>query len=87
MPAGFPGIPGEAIITRLDAPGGGCWYITNYGGVAAVGGASFRGNPLQNGNEGRIGPGYENPPRYIVSAYTSGPGYVMVSNRNETYRY
>lgn len=86
-PAGWPGLSGEMIIKRLDAPGGGCWYITNFGGVANVGGAPNRGSCLANNNACRMGPGYENPPRYVVDAANSGSGYVMYSNRGEVYTF
>lgn len=82
-PPGWPGAPGEVIIKRLDAPGGGCWYISNLGGVANVGGAPFKGAAIGN----RMGPGFENPPRYIVDATVSGNGYVLFSNRGEKYDY
>jgi hypothetical protein len=86
-PAGWPGLAGEVIITRLLAPGGGCWYITNYGGVANVAGAPQRGSCLANNNQCRMGPGYENPPRYVVSAVNNGSGYTMYSNKGETYNF
>jgi hypothetical protein len=82
-PPGWPGVSGEVIIKRLDAPGGGCWYFSNYGGVANVGGAPFKGAAINN----RFGPGYENPPRYAVDAQNLGSGYVIISNRGERYSY
>jgi len=79
------GISGEVTIAHLQAPGGGCWYISNWGGVHASGGAPFKGSCLEGGNKCRIGPGYENPPRYITSAANLGAGYQMWSNRGENY--
>lgn len=75
-PAGFPGAPGEVIIKKLPAPGGGCWWITNLGGVANTGGAPFKGSAISH----RMGPGYETPPRFIVDAVVLGKGYRLVSN-------
>lgn len=79
-----PGIPGEVVIKRLDAPGGGCWYITNFGGVYAMAGAPFKGSCV---GACRTGPGYEDPPRYMVDAANLGSGYQMWSNRGEHYAF
>lgn len=75
-PAGWPSLPGEVMIKRLDAPGGGCWYFSNFGGVAAVGGAPFKGAAINN----RFGPGFEKPPRYAIDAVNLGSGYRIISN-------
>lgn len=80
-PAGWPGVAGETILGRLDAPGGGCWWFSNYGGVANMGGAKLLGSASGY----RMGPGYENPPRYIVGFQPLGRGYRLISNRNENY--
>lgn len=75
-PSGWPSAPGEMIIKRLDAPGGGCWWFSNLGGVANMGGAPFLGSASGY----RMGPGFESPPRYIVDVVPSGRGYRMISN-------
>lgn len=80
-PPPAPGIAGEVIIGHLDAPGGGCWYFTNFGGVFNMGGAPFKGSAVPY----RMGPGYENPPRYVVSYEPLGAGYRLTSNRGEHY--
>jgi hypothetical protein len=79
-----PGIqmnPGEVLIGHLNAPGGGCWWFSNYGGVFASGGAPFKGSAIN----ARFGPGYENPPRLAVSFNPLGSGYQIWSNRGEHY--
>lgn len=79
-PPGFGSTPGERIVGFALAPGGGGYYWTNMGGVAAVGGAPFKGSAF--------GAEYHQGGRRTFTAdsfqVTKG-GYVLTATSNETY--
>lgn len=47
-------LPGEAFVDFANAPNGGTWWLTNWGGVYAMG-APYKGNPIGNRVSKRLG--------------------------------
>lgn len=75
--------PGEAFVDFANPTlGKGTWWLTNWGGVYAVGGAPYKGNPIKS----RIAKGLGSAPagQSFVSIEPYGNGYRIHDNRADT---
>lgn len=83
LPNGTWKIPGEYTVGQLEAQSGkGTWYLSNYGGVAAEGGAPFEGSAFTRGAGAPIPP---NPPSWRYSSIRAygQHGYQITSTRGD----
>lgn len=75
--------PGEAFVDFANPPfGKGSWWLTNWGGVYAVGGAPYLGNPIRSRIAKVLGPGPVG--QSFVSIEPFGRGYRIKDNRSDT---
>lgn len=75
--------PGEAFVDFANPPlGRGTWWLTNWGGVYAVGGAPYKGAPISSRVAKQLGA----PPagQTFVSIEPYGTGYRIHDNRADT---
>ncbi len=75
--------PGEAFVDFANPPfGKGTWWLTNWGGVYAVGGAPYKGNPIRSRVAKVLGPGPAG--QSFVSIEPFSTGYRIKDNRADT---
>lgn len=78
-------LPGEAFVDFCNAPGGGTWWLTNWGGVDAVGGAPYKGAPISNRVANALGAAPSG--QTFVSIEPDGAGYLIRDNWPTTGNY
>lgn len=75
--------PGEAFVGFANNPlGKGTWWLTNWGGVYAVGGAPFKGAPINQRVAKKLGGAPDG--QTFVSIAPFGTGYRILDNRTDT---
>jgi hypothetical protein len=75
--------PGEAFVDFANPPfGKGTWWLTNWGGVYAVGGAPFKGAPITSRIAKSLGAAPNG--QTFVSIEPFGTGYRVHDNRADT---
>lgn len=78
-------LAGEAFVDFANSPNRGTWWLTNWGGVYAVGGAPYKGSMITY----RVAPKLGSAPsgQTAVSISPDGAGYVIADNWPNTGSY